>query len=313
MAKRKRLDILDGPISSDLETKSALARSRMPIAEVAGDIAGHSALVEVAQEMTLAEDEGRIVKKIPLGKIVKDHLSRDRLAIDEDEMEALQASIKTRGQQTPIEVVMLSDGLFGLISGLRRLEALRRLGASDALALVKRPESSGAAYQAMVEENEIRASLSFYERANIVVAAVEQGVFSDPHAAVKTLFAHAPKAKRSKILKFVTLRKMLGAVLRFPTAIPEHLGLALEQAIRADKKLTTRISTALKKAAVSDAATERRVLEAALKRPAKVAPREEIAPGLTLSRHKGKAVLSGAVVTDDFMDALKAWAARQTP
>ena len=283
----------------------------MPIAEVAGDTAGRAALAEVAREMTVAEDEGRIVKKVPLEKVIQHHLSRDRMVVDEDEMAALKASIEARGQQTPIEVVTISGGRYGLISGLRRVEALRALGAKEVLALVKRPETSADAYQAMVEENEIRANLSFYERANIAVAATGQGVFSDTRAAVKALFAHAPKAKRSKILKFVTIRETLGGALRFPTAIPEHLGLALEQALRADRKLAGRISTALKNASPEDAVAERRVLEAALKRPAANPIREEIAPGLMLEARAGRAVLSGSAVTDDFMRAFKAWVAEQ--
>lgn len=310
MAKRKRLEIHEiEPVSPQLETKSAFSpKARMPIAEVAGDVAGRAALEEVAREMTAAEDEGRVVKKLPLEKVVMHHLCRDRMVIDEDEMAALLASIEARGQQTPIEVVVLSGGLFGLISGLRRVEALRRLQATHVLALVKTPESSQSAYQAMVEENEIRSGLSFYERANIAVAAVGQGVYPDPRAAVKGLFAHAPKAKRSKINKFVTLRETLGPALAFPTAIPEHLGLALAQAIEADLKVATRIAAAVKAAAPADAAAERQVIERALKGPAPKAQREDLAPGLRLETKAGRAVLSGQAVDDAFLARLKAWA-----
>ena len=314
MARRKRLELPTETVSPDLETKSAFPapRAKMPIADVAGEVAGRAALEEVAREMTAAQDEGRIVKKLPLGKIATHHLSRDRMVFDDGEMEALVASIRERGQQTPIEVVPLSGGKFGLISGLRRLEALRKLQAAEVLALVRAPETSQAAYQAMVEENEIRANLSFYERANIAVATVGQGVYPDARAAVKALFAHAPKAKRTKILKFVTLRETLGASLAFPTAIPEHLGLALEKAITADPKAGARIAAALKAAAPQDAAAERKVLEGALKAPVtpKPAP-EDIAPGLTLEVKAGRAVLAGKAVNSDFIQALRDWAAAQ--
>jgi ParB family chromosome partitioning protein len=283
----------------------------MPIADVAGDTAGRAALEEVAREMTAAEQEGRVVKKIPLSQISVHHLSRDRMVFDVAEMEALKASIAARGQQTPIEVLRLSGGTFGLISGLRRYEALRALGVDHALTLIKSPEGARGEYQAMVEENEIRAGLSFYERANIAVATVGQGVYPDVHAAVKGLFAHAPKAKRSKIIKFVTLREALGKSLRFPAAIPEHLGLALAKAIEADRKLATKIGAALKKADPQEATVERSVLEQALKQP-KTAPlhREEIAPGLRLETKAGRAVLSGRAVDDAFLAALKAWLAQ---
>ena len=311
MAKRKRLEVPSGPFSPELETKSAVPapRARMPIADVAGDTAGRAALEEVAREMTAAEEEGRIVKKLPLSSIAIHHLARDRMVLDPDEMAALSASIAERGQQTPVEVVTLSGGRFGLISGLRRIEALRGLGASHALALVKRPEDSREAYRAMVEENEIRAGLSFYERANIAVAAVGQGIYGDVRAAVQGLFAHAPKAKRSKILNFVTIHQTFGGSLTFPTAVPEHLGLALAKAIAADKGCAGRISAALKADPPGDAAHERRILEAALRRPAAPGPvREEIAPGLRLERKAGRAVLSGKAVDDAFLAALRNWA-----
>lgn len=310
MAKRKRLEV---PVLPDLETKSGapLPRARMPIADVAGDTAGRAALEEVARAMTVAEEEGRVVKKLPLSQISVHHLSRDRMVFDEVEMEALTASIADRGQQTPIEVLRLGDGTFGLISGLRRFEALHALKRNEVLALIKAPESAQDEYQAMVEENEIRAGLSFYERANIAVATVGQGVYPDVHAAVKGLFAHAPKAKRSKIIKFVTLREALGASLSFPAAIPEHLGFALAQAIEADRSLAPKISAQLRRVPPKDAAGERLVLEQALKGPRAQSTREEIAPGLRLETKAGRAVLSGNAVDDAFVKALKAWASQQ--
>ena len=70
MAKRKRLELPTDTVSPDLETKSAFPapRAKMPIADVAGEVAGRAALEEVAREMTAAEGEGRIVKKLPLIK-----------------------------------------------------------------------------------------------------------------------------------------------------------------------------------------------------------------------------------------------------
>lgn len=314
MAKRKRLDVTQEPISVDLETKSAFntPRARMPIADVAGDAAGRGALEEIAREMTQAEAEGRVVKKLPLDKIQMHHLSRDRIALDEAEMEVLKASLKARGQQTPVEVMALSDETFGLISGLRRVEALRSLGQDSVLALVRRPEGSQAAYQAMVEENEIRAGLSFYERANVAVVAVEQGVYGDVRAAVAGLFAHAAPAKRSKIIKFVTLREELGPVLKFPAAIPEKLGLALAQALEADRKLAGRISGALQKALIEDAAKERSVLERALQKQKPKSPsvdtqREALAPGLECQAKPGRVVLTGSSLDADFVIALQNW------
>ena len=311
MAKRKRLELPPEAVSRYLETKTTpqAPRARMPIADGAGDTAGRAALEEVARAMTVAEEEGRVVKKLPIAWIAINHMSRDRLVLDEDDMDALAQSIQDRGQQTPIEVVRLSDDAYGLISGLRRLEALTRLGETHVLAFVRQPETSQSAYQAMVEENEIRADLSFYERAQIAVAAAGQGVYASPKAAVKALFAHAPKAKRSKITKFVTICETLGADLRFPTTIPEHLGLKLVQAMGEDAGLAGRLQRALADARPSDAASERKVLEAALKAPAASGPKHvDLARDLRLEVKAGRAVLSGKAVDAAFVEALADWA-----
>ena len=309
MAKRKRLTLPNETLTPELETKSAFPpMSKMPIAEVAGETAARAALEEVAGAMAAAEQEGRVVKKVDLSLIDTQHLNRDRMVIDAEEFAALKASIEDRGQQTPIEVVQISGGRFGLISGLRRVLALKELGVGEALALIKRPETAEAAYVAMIEENEVRSDLSFYERANIAVQAVTAGVYPNASRAVKGLFARSPSAKRSKILKFVIIRETLGKSLKFPTAIPEKLGLALASAIEADRSAAKRISEALRRSELVDAAAERKALERALK-PAGGAG--GLAPGVTLKATKGKAVLSGAGVDASFLADLKGWLANR--
>ena len=309
MAKRKRLEAPSEPVSPDLETKSAFsARPSMPIATVAGDSAGQAALEEVAREMTAAEEEGRVIKRVPLAKIGLHHLCRDRMILDPDEMAALKASIAERGQQTPVEVVNLGSQ-YGLISGMRRMVALKELGETHVLVLVRKPDGAAEAYRAMIEENEIRADLSFYERANIAVAAVGQGVFATPREAVFGLFAHATPARRSKILSFVALREKLGARLSFPAAIPEKLGLALVSGLEKDPDLARRIKEALKEAAPVDAGAERRVLDQALGAPAKPSPKgDEIAPGVSMQAKAGKLVFSGDAVDAAFLAAARDWA-----
>ncbi len=313
MAKRKRLEVPDKALTNPLETNFSFpGMSRMPIAEVAGDTAARAALDEVTQAMAIAEAEGRVVRNLPLDSIDVNHLSRDRMVLEAEEMAALKASLAARGQQSPIEVLSLPSGRFGLISGLRRYHALREMAVAEVLAFVRKPEGAAASYVAMVEENEIRAGLSFYERANIAVQAVSAGVYPNTKSAVKGLFAHVTPAKRSKILRFVVLREALGQVLRFPTAIPEKLGLALAAAMESDKLLASRIGDALRKTPPADASAERRVLERSLKAAtSKVQAREEIIPGVVLNASKGKVVLTGSAVDRAFLDALRGWISSQ--
>jgi ParB family chromosome partitioning protein len=114
--------------------------------------------------------------------------------------------------------------------------ALREIGETEVLALMRRPETSADAYLAMVEENEIRAGMSFYERARLAAEAAKLGIYPDPAAAIAALFTSASPAKRSKIGSFVRVHEALGDALRYPTAIPERLGLALAAALDRDER-----------------------------------------------------------------------------
>ncbi|MEP1356290.1 MAG: ParB N-terminal domain-containing protein [Tateyamaria sp.] len=330
MAKRKRLSLPDSADSPALEAKSApngwvgIRRSPAPIADMAGAASATAALEDLAQEMQDARAQGRMVISVPLEQIDVGYLVRDRTALDEEDLVELMTSLAARGQQAPIEVVNLPTGVYGLVSGWRRLTALQRLHAETGEAqyshikcLLRSPETASEAYLSMVEENEIRAPLSFYERAHVASKAAEQGAFDTPRAAVKALFAAASPSKRSKIHGFGVLYDHLDPVLRFGRDIPEHLGLALAKALESDVGLSKRLVSALADADAQSAAQERAVLEAALrthapeKRKKSVAgaetARAEITTGVSISAAKGRVVLSGAGVTEQLIGDLKVW------
>ena len=259
MAKRLRLTppqdgylAETGSVSAGSESKPTLAApfgaGAAPIARVAADAATSAAFDQVSDELRRARVEGRLIQALPLDAVVQDHLVRDRVAVEPEELASLSESIRARGQQTPIEVVDLGHGRYGLISGWRRLAALRGLLAetgdarfATVLALLRTPADAASAYVSMVEENEIRVGLSYYERARIVAKAVEQGVFQTPKQALQSLFSTASRAKRSKIGSFLTIVAALDGTLRHPTLIGERTGLALAQALEADPTLADRI------------------------------------------------------------------------
>ena len=307
---------LNGPFGSD-------SRNAAPIAQMAGDAATAAALREVSQELQSARAEGRMVQQVPLTAIEVDHLLRDRIHHDDEDMAALRTSLRARGQQTPVDLVDLGAGRYGLISGWRRLMAISELHLetgdarfSTIKGLLRRPDSSADAYLAMVEENEIRVGLGHYERARIAARAAEAGVYPDLQAALRHLFSTASKAKRSKIGTFVSVFRKLDEALRFPTLISERLGLALASALEADASLGPRLVQMLAAAAPTTPGAEQAVLMAAL-RPAKSgagsAKRadERIAPGIVMqvSGTGGQAryTLSGPGLGKDFEARLVDW------
>lgn len=334
MAKRKRLSpaqsgYLDSAGAAPrLSPTAALGGAGdPPIAQVAREASASAALAEVSGVLEAARAEGRLIQSLPVAAVQRDYLVRDRVVVEDDEMAALKASLRARGQQTPIEVVDLGQGAYGLISGWRRLQALETLQAETGedrfdtvQALLRQPETAGAAYTAMVEENEIRVGLSPFERARIVAKAVEQGVFPDTQAALRGLFGAASRAKRSKIGSFIRVVAALDGALRFPGAIGERLGLRLAKALDSDPEMGARLQAALLEAGPGTPEAELAVLETALRSaqaaPVQSAPSPADAhpadpPRLEVTRKGQKLVLSGAAVTADLETRLKAWLATQ--
>lgn len=335
MAKRKRLtparaDFQPSTVPDGaLETKSMFppVQSTPPIAQVAGDTALQAAVDDLGAEIRAARAEGRLVQQVPLTAIEEAHLVRDRIAVDGDEMSALIESLRARGQQTPIEVVKLAEGRFGLISGWRRLTALKALYAetgderfATVQALLRRPENASDAYLSMVEENEIRVGLSYYERARIAARAAEQGVYPDEASALRGLFSTASRAKRSKIGSFIAIYHALDTDLQFAAAIPERLGLALSKALKEDRTLGNCIAQSLRSNPPKTAGTEARLLADLVtkveddKQPGKPTSDNssdpaEIIGGIRIQHNERgrKLVLTGAQMDAAFIDRLKEW------
>lgn len=217
--------------------------------------------------------------------------------------------------------MQIDGGSYGLISGWRRLNALRRLrdeecGMDQVLALLRRPEQAGDAYQAMIEENEIRVGLSYFERARIVQKSVENGVFETEKAALRVLFASASPAKRSKIKSFMSIVRHLDGALIFPEALGERAGLALVKVLEEDPKRAADLRKALVKAAPQDAMAELRVLQTVprtIPAPRTETKSPEVAP-LSVEvdvLEDGNLRLHGDGVTPALRAKLQAWLAKQ--
>lgn len=330
MAKRRRLGpaVITGQEAGQ-GTEQTLTRpvepvSAPPIARVAGDAATEAAARELADELANARAEGRLVQDIPLDQIDETHLTRDRIAADPGELDALAASIAARGQQMPVEVVDKGADQtprYGLISGWRRLAAIRRLAGQGGdtapatiRAVLRRPDSAAEAYLSMVEENELRVGLSYYERAQVAARATDLGVFDSANEAVQGLFPTASKAKRSKINAFVRVFRVLDPVLRFPEAIPERLGLRIAKALDAGQG--GRLYAALQEVPGADAASEQARIDKVLGSKTGSNPPNRVAQasfpgGVELTRARGALKLSGKGVDDALLRDLQTWLAER--
>ncbi|MFV0244806.1 MAG: ParB/RepB/Spo0J family partition protein [Qingshengfaniella sp.] len=336
MARRRltpaRPGVAPNPTAKDSPDPQRFARETAqpgplpPIARVAGDSADKAALQRMVEGMEEARASGRMIIDVPLADVAPGYLLRDRVQIDAEEIAALKASIRAHGQRVPAEITPApQDGEdprpWGLISGWRRLRALSELHAetedprfATLRALVRPPEGAADSYVAMVEENELRVGISYYERARLVHETAALGVFADVPAALSGLFATASRAKRSKIGSFIEIHQALGHDLRFPAEIPERLGLAVVARLRAEGPNMFR--TALTREKPETAAAEIAVLTrlvAATPRPVSrakhVADQEQLTSDLAwaVKRRKGDLVLtlSGKGANEALVDRLR--------
>ncbi|MDQ7069245.1 MAG: ParB/RepB/Spo0J family partition protein, partial [Rhodobacterales bacterium] len=299
---------------------------------VASEAAATSALDHLAYELHDARVSGRMVIDIPLAEIQVDYIERDRVALSDEDMNTLKQSLVSRGQQTPIEVVERKikgpNSSYGLISGWRRYCALAALFEDTkdpqfgrVKALLRQPEDLPATYLAMVEENEIRANLSHFERARIVVKSVDQAVFETDKAALNGLFGAVSRAKRSKIKTFMPIVRMLDGVLGYPETLSERLGLTLSHALVGNPAIVSDIAEALILSRPEDGEAERAVITEVLDHVAKEAKKEtlkgeleskdardEILPGLFVRADKdGGMVLEGPTFDAGFRADLLQW------
>jgi ParB family transcriptional regulator, chromosome partitioning protein len=345
---RKRLT---GPLPDYLDAAPALSAAagpglaggppdpgrRPPIAQVASEAAVLAALAEVTSELEAVMAGGRMVLSLQLDQVAVDYLIRDRIAADPADMAALKDSLRARGQQTPVDVADRGDGMqprYGLISGWRRMLALRALAEEtgearfgEVLALVRQPGTGAGpeAYVAMVEENEIRAGLSFYERARIVMRAVEARVYPTEKKALQGLFASASPAKRSKVKSFIPVVVALDGALRFPARIPEREGLALEKALDRDPGFAAQAVAALDQAAAATPEAEAQVIAQLLRRrplagdlsgkdPEIIETDSEWAfseSDMRVSGRPGRVVIEGAGADAAFVARLRGWISGQ--
>lgn len=296
MAKRRKVvapsaqeltEIEEGFRRETSETRATVG-ALAPISQVSADAAQSQELgapevraqmakdTKDAQELRKAEDAGRLILELPLDQVDPNAMVRDRTVLNKEEFDELKWSIYRVGQRLPIEVFLRSnpkagEAPYGLISGYRRYRAVEALHAEDpdekyetVLALVRNPEDLGGAIVAMVEENEIRETVSHYERGRIAVIAAQDGVFASTELAVDALFRSASKAKRSKIRSFALIFEDLGDCLRYPELLKEREGLRLAAALRSGAEVELR--QALLSVDVTDPAQEWPMLEPILSR-----------------------------------------------
>ncbi|WBU52871.1 ParB N-terminal domain-containing protein [Paracoccus sp. SCSIO 75233] len=233
---------LETPSGGDLERIEEEFRretSDRPTPEPVAQVAAES-----TARLKSAQEQGLLMVEIPLDEIDEGAMIRDRMTMSEEAITELRLSIAAHGLRLPIEVFEMENPgaagqRYGLLSGYRRLLAVRGLlELTEAekhrtiRAIIRPRADTGSAFISMIEENEVREELSHFERGRIAVIAANQGAFANTEDAVDKLYATGSKAKRSKIRSFALIFEELGDMLQFPERLSEKRGLRLAAALR---------------------------------------------------------------------------------
>jgi ParB family chromosome partitioning protein len=201
------------------------------------------------------------VQLILLAEIDATALTRDRTGLDPEPQAELELSIAASGLRQPIELFPLSPPsaphLYGLLTGYRRLHAFRTLHertGQDRYAAIPaflRAETTlAAAFAAMVEENEIRADLSPFERGLICVTARNQGAFASIEEAVDRLYPNACKVKRLRLRTLAFFAEEMDGQLTAPERLSQARAFRISRALSAG--FGDLIRTALEESSLKD-------------------------------------------------------------
>ncbi|MGR3802593.1 ParB/RepB/Spo0J family partition protein [Marinibacterium profundimaris] len=167
------------------------------------------------------------IRDIHLSDIDPDAIPRDRIVHDPEALAELRLSIETEGLRHPIEIFETEPDPdrpcpYGLISGHRRLSVFREMGRDTIPAVIRQPDSLESAIASMVSENEMRAQVSPWEKAMLIVTCLRAGLFPTADAAVEHLFPALSRQKRSRLRGHV----IVADEFEYRFATPERLSVS---------------------------------------------------------------------------------------
>jgi ParB family transcriptional regulator, chromosome partitioning protein len=136
-------------------------------------------------------------------------------------------------------VFATTDGRYGLISGLRRLTVIRRLAAGSGRpatipAHIRTPATLADAMTLMVEENDIRADISPWEQAALLLAALDAGLFPTLDAALAALYPSANPSRRTRLRAVADVVGELDSLLAAPETLSLRALLRISAALNQD-------------------------------------------------------------------------------
>jgi ParB family chromosome partitioning protein len=151
----------------------------------------------------------KVIQQIPLDKIISGKQIRERF--DEESLKGLAQNLRENGQHEPIHVLPLAGDTYSLLTGARRLRAMRKNGAITAGAIVENGElSKSDILLRQITENVQREDLTPWEKAKAIDLLMKETGWNVSQTAAKLGFANG------------TITKLL-SVLSLPEAIQKRI------------------------------------------------------------------------------------------
>jgi ParB/RepB/Spo0J family partition protein len=141
----------------------------------------------------------KVIQQIPLDKIITGKQVRERF--DEESLKGLAHSLRENGQHEPIHLMPLAGEMYSVITGGRRVRALRKNGAATAVAIVEDGElSKSDILLRQITENVQREDLTPWEKAKAIDLLMKETGWNASQTATKLGFANGTITKLLSVL-----------------------------------------------------------------------------------------------------------------
>jgi len=145
---------------------------------------GLDALIQGPDTAELAARGEGGIRKLPVAAL-KPNRWQPRSSFDDQELEALAASIRTQGLVQPLVVTLDSDGTYSIVAGERRWRAARRAGLEEVPVVIRGDLDDRSRLELALVENLQRSDLNALEEAEAYATLQERFGLSQEEVAVR--------------------------------------------------------------------------------------------------------------------------------
>jgi ParB family chromosome partitioning protein len=161
---------------------------------------GLDALIQAPDPLAGPPHQEGGIRKLPVAALRPNRL-QPRSSFDEQELEALAASIRSQGMVQPLVVTRESDGTYSIVAGERRWRAARRAGLDEVPVVIRGDLDDRARLELALVENLQRTDLNALEEAEAYTVLQEKFGLSQEEIAARVGKARTTVTNALRLLK----------------------------------------------------------------------------------------------------------------